>query len=100
MSRLVAVMFASAALAVASSSALAQVDAKKAEATAKEAGCLACHAVSGKKKAPSFRELGKKFKGEPDKAFAAAKGNKEHGDELKDVSDSDIKLVSSWIATL
>jgi cytochrome c551/c552 len=100
MSRLVTVMFASAALSLVSSAAVAQVDAKKAEATAKEAGCLACHAVSGKKKAPPLKDISKKFKGESDKIFAAAKSNKEHGDELKDVSDGDIKLVASWIATL
>lgn len=78
----------------------AQVDAKKAEATAKELGCLACHAVGSKKVGPSFKESAKKYKGAPDKLVADLKASKDHADAVKGVKDDDLKLVASWIASL
>ena len=78
----------------------AQVDAKKAEATAKELGCLACHAVGSKKVGPAFKEVAKKYKGAPDKMVADLKASKDHADAVKDAKDADLKLVASWIASL
>jgi cytochrome c len=78
----------------------AQVDAKKAEATAKELGCLACHAVGSKKVGPSFRDAAKKYKGAADKLVADLKASKDHADAVKGAKDDDLKLVASWIASL
>jgi cytochrome c551/c552 len=79
----------------------AQVDAKKAEATAKEAGCLSCHAIGSKKTGPALREVAKKYKGGPvDKMVADIKANKEHADDVKDWKDADLKTVAAWIQTL
>jgi cytochrome c551/c552 len=79
----------------------AQVDAKKAEATAKQIGCLSCHAISTKKTGPALKEIAKTVKGAPvDKVVASVKANKEHADDVKEWKDDDLKLVVSWIATL
>lgn len=82
-------------------SAHAQVDAKKAEATAKEAGCLSCHAIGSKKTGPALREVAKKYKGgSVDKMVADIKANPEHKDDVKDWKDADLKLVAAWVQTL
>lgn len=99
MKRTLVPLLAAAGLALAGT-AHAQVDAKKAEAAAKEMGCLACHAVGSKKVGPSFKELGGKFKGAPDKLVAALKANKDHADTVKDAKDADLKLVASWISSM
>lgn len=99
MKRLLVTTIAAAALAL-GSAAHAQVDAKKAEATAKELGCLACHAVGSKKVGPSFRESAKKYKGAPDKLVADLKSSKDHADAVKGAKDDDLKLVASWVASL
>ncbi|HSD53657.1 MAG TPA: cytochrome C [Burkholderiales bacterium] len=99
MRRTLVATLAAAGLALAGA-AHAQVDAKKAEATAKELGCLACHAVSSKKVGPAFKEVAKKFKGAPDKLVADLKANKDHVDVVKDAKDADLKLVASWIASM
>jgi len=99
MKRMLATTIAAAALAF-GSVAHAQVDAKKAEATAKELGCLACHAVGSKKVGPSFRDAAKKYKGAPDKLVADLKASKDHADAVKGAKDDDLKLVASWIASL
>ena len=36
------------------------------EALAKSSGCLNCHAIDGKKVAPSFKEIAAKYKGKSD----------------------------------
>ena len=99
MKRMLVATLAAAGLAL-GSVAHAQVDAKKAEATAKELGCLACHAVGSKKVGPSFREVAKKYKGAPDKMVADLKASKDHADAVKGAKDDDLKLVASWIGTL
>ena len=99
MKRMLATTIAAAALAL-GSVAHAQVDAKKAEATAKELGCLACHAVGTKKVGPSFKEVAKKYKGAPDKMVADLKASKDHADVVKGAKDDDLKLVASWVASL
>ena len=80
-------------------SAFAQ-DAKMAEAKAKEAGCLGCHAVASQKVGPAFRDVAKKFPKQGDKVLAAVKADKNHADMIKDVKDDDLKLIANWIASL
>jgi cytochrome c551/c552 len=75
-------------------------DAKMAEAKAKEAGCLGCHAVAAKKAGPSFREVAKKYPKQGDKIVAALKADKDHADAIKDVKADDLKLIADWIASL
>jgi cytochrome c551/c552 len=75
-------------------------DAKMAEAKAKEAGCLGCHAVGSAKVGPSFRDLAKKFPKQGDKLLAAVKADKNHADAIKGVKDDDLKLIADWIASL
>jgi cytochrome c len=99
MMRMLVTMIATAGLALASV-AYAQVDAKKAEATAKELGCLACHAVGSKKVGPAFKEVAKKYKGAPDKLVADLKASKDHADTVKGAKDDDLKLVAAWIVSL
>lgn len=99
MKRMIVATLAAAGLALAGTG-HAQVDAKKAEATAKELGCLACHAVGSKKVGPSFRDAAKKYKGEPDKLVADLKASKDHADAVKGAKDDDLKLVASWIASM
>lgn len=86
-------------LALATSSVHAQ-DAKMAEAKAKEAGCLGCHAVASQKIGPSFRDLAKKFPKQGDKLLAAVKADKNHVDAIKGVKDDDLTLISTWIASM
>ena len=88
-----------AGLSVAAGVAFAQ-DAKMAEAKAKEAGCLGCHAVSTSKVGPAFRDVAKKYPKQGDKILAAVKADKNHADMLKDVKDDDLKLITNWIASL
>jgi cytochrome c551/c552 len=75
-------------------------DAKAAEAKAKEAGCLGCHAVGSKKVGPSFREVAKKYPKQGDKILAALKADKDHADAIKDVKSDDLKLIADWIGSL
>jgi cytochrome c len=81
-----------AGLVLAAGSAHAQ-DAKMAEAKAKEAGCLGCHAVGSAKVGPSFRDVAKKFQKQGDKILAAVKGDKTHADVIKGAKDDDLKLI-------
>jgi len=88
-----------AGLVLAAGSAHAQ-DAKMAEAKAKEAGCLGCHAVGSAKVGPSFSDVAKKFQKQADKILAAVKGDKTHADVIKGAKDDDLKLIANWIASL
>jgi cytochrome c551/c552 len=99
MNRTIAATIFSVGLALATGSVQAQ-DAKAAEAKAKEAGCLGCHAVGSAKVGPSFREVAKKFPKQGDKIVAAVKADKNHADMIKDVKDDDLKLIANWIASL
>ena len=74
-------------------------DAKLGEAKAKEAGCLGCHAVASRKIGPSYRDVAKQY-GTGDKILAAVKADNDHADELKGVSDADLRAITSWIAGL
>jgi len=100
MMRTLIATLATAGLALATGVAQAQVDAKKAEASAKEAGCLACHAVSSKKVGPSFKDVSKKHGKDAGKIVAAVKADKDHADVVKSTKEDDLKLIASWIASL
>lgn len=63
MKRAVITAAAGIALALFQPVANAEVDAKWAQAKAKEHGCLNCRAIEKKKVGPSFESLGKKYKG-------------------------------------
>ena len=99
MKRRLTAMIAAAGLALAAGSLHAQ-DAKMAEAKAKEAGCLGCHAVGSAKVGPSFKDLAKKFPKQGDKLAATVKADKNHADVIKGVKDDDLKLIANWIASL
>src|SRR3990172_1369221 len=99
MKRELGLIVAGACLVVFQGSALAQVDAKKAETAAKAAGCLGCHTVEKKKVGPAFKSVAAKYKGaNADKLVAALKANKDH--DVKDVKAPDLKLISAWILSL
>lgn len=99
--RIIAV-FSACTLVLGASSALAAVDAAKAEATAKSAGCLTCHAVDKKKMGPSFKDASALLKKEgattTDKAVAAIKSKAAHK-SLKS-KDDDIKAIADWILSM
>jgi cytochrome c551/c552 len=99
MNRGLAATIVGAGLALAMGGVQAQ-DAKMAEAKAKEAGCLGCHAVASKKVGPSFRDVAKKYPKQGDKIFAAVKADKDHADVVKGMNDDDLKLIANWIASL
>ena len=99
MNHRLAAMIVGAGLALVTGGVRAQ-DAKMAEAKAKEAGCLGCHAVATKKAGPSFREVAKKYPKQGDKIVAALKANKDHADAIKDLKGDDLKLIADWIASL
>ena len=89
-------------LALSAGSALAAVDAAKAEATAKASGCLMCHDVAKKKVGPSFKDaagmLKKSGATTADKALAAIKGKDAH--KSSKAKDDDIKSIAEWILTM
>ncbi len=81
--------------------AYAQVDAKKAEAAAKQGGCAACHLSDKKKVGPSYKDIAAKYKGKTDAQsalVATLKAAKDHP-EAK-MSDDDLKLVVGWILSM
>ena len=92
------IIVAGLALAVGGGEALAQ-DAKQGEAKAQQANCLVCHAVSGQKIGPAYRDVAKQY-GSGDKIVAAVKADKNHAAQLKGISDDDLKLIANWIAGL
>lgn len=78
-----------------------QIDAKRAQAEAKEHGCLNCHAVDAVKVGPSYRSVSAKFKGKAaDDVSGAMKAAAVHKAVLKKTGDQDLKLISQWILTL
>jgi cytochrome c len=88
------------AAAVAQTAAYGQ-DAKKAEALAKQSGCLNCHAVDAKKAGPSFKDISAKSKGAgADKLIANIKAKPIHQASLKQTKEADMKTIVSWITSL
>ena len=78
-----------------------QVDAKWAQAEAKEHGCLNCHAVDAVKVGPAYKSVSEKYKGKAaDDVTASMKTKAVHKAVLKKTSDQDLKLIAQWILTL
>jgi cytochrome c len=100
----VAVMFSGAAM-------LADAaDDAATEALMKKSGCFKCHSVDKKKDAPSYKEIGAKYKGKPDaekKLFThlttnpkvKVDGKEETHDSLKTKDDAEVKNVINWVLT-
>jgi cytochrome c551/c552 len=81
--------------------AYAQVDGGKAEALAKQATCLNCHAVDAKKVGPGFKEVASKNKGATaDKLAAALKAKPVHQGALKAAKPEDLNTILTWILSL
>ena len=81
-----------------SAAVLAAGTANATEALAKGAGCLNCHAIDGKKMAPSFKEISTKFKGKADAEsalLAKLTAGKEHP-EVKAKPD-DVKALVKFV---
>ena len=77
------------------------VDAKWAQAEAKEHGCLNCHAVDAVKVGPAYKSVSEKYKGKAaDDVAASMKTKAVHKAVLKKTSDQDLKLIAQWILTL
>ncbi len=97
-----ATMIAAAFLAVTfQTSAYSQGNAKKAEALAKQATCMNCHAVDGKKVGPSFKEVAAKSKGaNTDKLVAAMKAKPVHQGAMKATKDEDMKTILNWVLSM
>ncbi len=89
------------AAAVFQSSAYSQVDAKKAEALAKQSTCLNCHSVDAKKVGPSFKDVAAKNKGSnADKLAASMKAKPVHAGAFKATKEQDLKTILSWVLSL
>jgi cytochrome c len=69
------------------------------EALAKKSGCSKCHAMASEETGPSYKDIGKKFKGKDEAAVIDAfKKVKDHG-KVK-VSDGDLKTLAGWMLKL
>lgn len=92
MTTLAATLFAAAGMA----------QAQDAQALAKDAGCLKCHAVGSKKTGPSLKAISADYKKaglSGDKAIDKMKKAHE-ADDLKSVkSDADLKTIMAWVLT-
>lgn len=111
----IAKLIATAAIAVAglaASPAFAAVDAAAAEATARQNGCLKCHAIAKQKDGPSYKEVAAKHKGKPGAearlythitSGEIAKfpdGHEEEHKIIKTKDQTEIKNLISWILSL
>lgn len=80
--------------------------AQASEALAKENGCLACHNVDRKVVGPSYKDVSKKYRGDP-KAAALLEDKVRKGGKgtwgpapmppQTRVSDADLKAIIGWI---
>jgi cytochrome c len=79
----------------------AAVDAKAAQAAAKEHGCLTCHEADKKKIGPAYKEVSAKFKGKTmQDATAAMKANAVHKGSLGKTNDEQLKTILEWVLSL
>jgi cytochrome c len=79
----------------------AAVDAKAAQAAAKEQGCLNCHEVDKKKVGPAYKEVSAKFKGKSLQDLTAAmKASAVHKSALGKTSDEQLKTILEWVQSL
>lgn len=68
------------------------------EALAKGSGCLNCHALDGKKIAPSFKEIAAKYKGQPaaEATLVAKLSSAKDHPEVKAKPD-DVKVLVKYV---
>lgn len=79
----------------------AEVDAKWAQAEAKEHGCLTCHAIDKKKVGPSYTSVSAKYKGKNvADVIGPVKKLPVHEGVLKKTHDQELKLMIEWILSL
>ncbi|HEX9721298.1 MAG TPA: c-type cytochrome [Ramlibacter sp.] len=89
----------------------AAVDAAAAQASVKESGCLACHAIDKTKAATSFKDVAKKYKGKADaqdklvkhvtlKPMVEKDGEKMPHKALKNTAPAAVTNVVQWILSL
>lgn len=103
-----AAVAASALAMLASASAVAQIDAAKAQALMNKAACNSCHQVDKKLVGPAYTEVAKKHKGDakaPDALFAKVRngGSGVYGpipmppNPPAKISDDELKQLIAWI---
>ena len=98
---LITAMAACAAAVIYTGASAQQVDAKAAQAQAKENGCLNCHAIGEDKVGPAYKSVSAKYKGKSaDDVVGAARKAAVHKAAFKKASDQDLKLIAQWILTL
>ncbi len=70
--------------------------------TARQAGCLKCHAVEGKKVGPAWSEVAARNKGKKDAEQRLTNKLKTAGEDHPEitVSDKDIKVLVPWLLSL
>ena len=79
----------------------AAVDAKAAQAAAKEHGCLNCHEADKKKIGPAYKDVSAKFKGKTlQDAMAGMKANAVHKGSLGKTNDEQLKTILEWVLAL
>ena len=101
MKRAAVVIAAGIAIALSQSTAYSQVNAKKAEALAKQSTCLNCHTVDAKKVGPSLKDIAAKNKGAgADKVIANLKAKPVHQASVKATKEADMKTIVNWILSL
>ena len=64
-----------------------------------KAGCTKCHAVDGKKKAPSFKSIAGKYKGKGDAETTIVGGFRKEHDDAK-APDADVRTMVKWVLSL
>lgn len=99
-----------AAMALASSCAMAALDDASAQELMKKAGCNACHTIDKKLIGPSYHDVAQKRKGSPDVATMLEKkvregGKGEYGqvpmppNPVSKISDTELHDLITWVLT-
>ncbi len=93
----------------AAGSLLAAAPARADEALAKKHNCLVCHQVDKKSVGPSYKDIAKKYKGQPGIEAKLAEKVKKGGSGVwgqvpmapnPTVSDADLKTLVAWVLTM
>jgi len=101
MKRLFAISAAGIAVLCLQTASYAAVDAKAAQAAAKEQGCLSCHDIDKKKIGPAYKDVSAKFKGKSLQDITAAmKASAVHKGALGKTSDEQLKTILEWVQSL
>ncbi|MGV7240275.1 c-type cytochrome [Caballeronia sp. M23-90] len=92
--------------AFATTHALADVDAAKAQGIASKNMCFSCHAVDHKVVGPAYHDVGLKYKGDADALVTLTKKVKNGGSGVwgpmamppnPGISDADLRVVLTWV---